>query len=73
MQNKKWWQSSQHDGLKLRIKALIPLIVPLINNVGEQYGVNLVPEELDTLVDSIFIVIAAVAEIWGWVRAKINR
>ncbi len=56
--------------MKLRIKELIPLIVPLINGIGEQYGVNLVPEELDLLVDAEFLVVAAALELWGWVRAR---
>ena len=67
--NKQWWQSSQHDGLKLRIKALIPLIVPLINSLGESIGINLVPEHLDALIDAGFLIFAAVLEVWGWVRA----
>lgn len=60
--------SSTGQGMKLRIKALIPLVVPILNNLGESWGVNIVPEKLDALIDALFIFIAAIMEVKGWVR-----
>lgn len=59
--------------IKLRIKALIPLFVPVLNNLLEGVGVNLVPEYLDQLVDAAFLLVGAVMEIWGWIRAYRNK
>jgi hypothetical protein len=61
--------SSTGQGVKLRIKALIPILIPVINNLGESWGVNLIPDDLDILVDSVFLIIAAVMHLRGWIRA----
>ena len=63
------FQSSTGEGVKLRIKAFIPLLVPVINTIGQSFGVNLIPENLDTIVDAVFILAFAVMQIIGWVRA----
>lgn len=52
--------------LKLRIKAILPLVVPVINAMVP----GLLPDDLDTVVDSAFILIAAGMHIYGWIRAK---
>lgn len=70
-ETRKWWESSQGAGLlKLRIKAFIPLVVPLLNTLGEKMGVNLVPEDFDIVLDASFVLVAAFMQIWGWLRAK---
>lgn len=65
--------SSTGSGLKLRLKALIPLVLPLLNNLLEKQGTNILPEDVDLLVDSVFVVIAAVMHLWGWLRALKSR
>jgi len=47
--------------------------VPLVNSVGESFGVNLVPEQLDTLVDSVFFIVFAGMEVWVWLRMVKNK
>lgn len=67
-------KSSQEGvAIKLRVKALIPLVVPIVNNLGESYGVNLIPEHLDSLIDAAFLILFAGMEGWGWFRALYRK
>ena len=63
-------RSSTGQGIKLRIKAFAALIIPVLNEVLKSYGVTLLSEDIENLVDACFIVIFACAELYGWIRAK---
>lgn len=69
----KFYLSSTGEGVKLRIKAFIPLIVPIINSVGDAYGITIVSEDFEIIVDSIFVLLAVTMHIVGWVRALKNK
>jgi hypothetical protein len=57
--------SSTGSGVKLRIKSLILLVVPILN----QIGVPLVQESLEVWVDSFFIILTGIFQVYGWIRA----
>ena len=65
-------RSSTGTGVKMRIKAFTALIIPIVNNLLESQGINILPEAVDMWIDSLFVVIFGVLEIYGWVRAKIR-
>lgn len=52
--------------LKLRIKAFLPLAVPLLNH----YFPGLLPDNVEIMVDSLCYLIAFGMHVWGWIRAK---
>lgn len=64
----KWYISSKGYGIKLRLKALIPLVVPILNAIGDKFGFILVSEDFEFWLDAVFITIAGIMEIWGWIR-----
>jgi hypothetical protein len=62
--------SSTGEGMKLRIKSLAFLILPLLNYIGDQYGFTIIAEKFEVWIDAVFITIAGVTHAWGWLRAN---
>lgn len=62
--------SSTGAGLKLRIKAFFPLVIPLLNFFGDQYGFQVMPEVIESYVDALCLIAAGLLEFYGWIRAK---
>ena len=58
--------SQDPQALKLRIKAFLPLVVPIINSMFPE----LLPENMDVVVDSVFVLVAVAMHAFGWYRAK---
>ena len=65
----KFFLSSTGSGVKLRLKAFVLLLVPALNELLKAIGVQLMPEQVELFVDSVFYIWFAIAEVWGWVRA----
>lgn len=61
--------SSTGEGIKLRILSLIPLVVPVINGLGANYGVQILSDDLTTLVDAVAVIFATMLHIYGWIRS----
>lgn len=65
--------SSTGSGLALRIKSFVALLIPILNALLESFGVNLVAEEVDGIIDAVFVVVFAVLQVYGWARARIFK
>ena len=64
--------SSTGSGVKLRIKALFFLVIPVVNYLGDTYGFSIMPEQLESFIDIVFLILAGITEIYGWIRAKLK-
>lgn len=61
--------SSTGSGVKLRIKSLALILIPVINELLRSKGIEIVPDSFGAFVDAIFLIIGIGAHIWGWFRA----
>lgn len=64
--------SSTGEGMKLRIKSLGLLAIPVINELLRAKGIQIVPDSFNTFVDATFVIVGTLSHIWGWVRAQKN-
>ncbi len=65
--------SSTGEGLALRIKSFVALIIPIVNILLENLGVNLVAEEIDGIIDAGFIIVFAALQVVAWTRNYIYK
>ena len=65
--------SSTGSGIALRIKAFVALIIPILNILLENLGVNLVAEEIDGIIDAGFVILFAVLQVIAWTRVHIFK
>ena len=66
---KSWLTSSQHTGIKLRIRALLILLVPFVNELLKDQGFVLIQEDIERWIDGVFMAAFVVIEGWAWIRA----
>ena len=65
--------SSTGNCLALRIKSFVALLIPVVNILLEKFGVNLATEQVDGVIDAVFLIVFAVLQIYGWARNIIFR
>jgi hypothetical protein len=64
-----WLTSSEGQGLSLRVKSFVALIVPLLS----AFGIQIVSEEVDKFIDASFVLVFGIVHFYGWVRARRNK
>ena len=73
MKHTSWWISSSGEGIQLRIKAFIALLIPIANALFESAGINFVAESIDPFIDAIFVVVFGFVHIYGWVKRSVRK
>jgi hypothetical protein len=63
-----WYQSSTGEGVSMRIKSSIALVIPVLNLILKGYGVELVPDSINEIVDAVFLIIFSILQVYGWAR-----
>jgi hypothetical protein len=62
-------KSSTGNGIKMRIKSLAFLIIPIVNIILKGYGIDILESEIDLIIDSVFVLLTAGFQVYGWWRA----
>ena len=73
MNHTSWYISSSGEGIALRVKSFIALLIPVANILLEKAGINLVAESIDPFIDAIFIVIFGFSFIVGWILRAVRK
>ena len=61
--------SSTGEGVALRIKSLLILLIPYFLNLASENGLEIAPDSVRVFIDSFFVVLFAVMQAWGWIRS----
>lgn len=67
---KPWYWSSVDEDVALRIKALVPLVFPLVTFFLRYFGVEINETQFTDLVNGLLVLISIALVIYGQWRAK---
>ena len=63
-------KSSTGEGIMLRIKSLLILLIPwILGGLCTAQNLCLAPKEVLAWVDSLFVVFFGIVHAWGWIRS----
>ena len=61
--------SSEGQGLSLRVKSFVALIIPLLSVLG----ITLVSEDTDRYIDSFFVLVFGIVHAYAWIRRNMHK
>ena len=63
------FKSSTGEGIALRIKSLLILVIPVLIGALNAFGIQVAPEGVVNWIDSLFIVMFGIIHAYAWFRS----